>query len=207
MYNVTGNCIFASKHVSIGSEESGGVRNITIEDSILGAVAKVDGSQVEPFGGFAAGVHLKAERGRGGYIKGVTLQRLQFLGPISQPIFISMFYSDARNATNASATPSFADITIRDIVVLSATGVVDGKLGQPMKKGWAGALVGLPEQPIKGLVLHNVSVRLSPHAKVKPNVEPWLCADVLSGSATLVTPAVPPHCFASNENADVKIDP
>ena len=191
--------------MSIGSEESGGVQNITIEDSTLGAVGS-GGGDVEPFAGFSPGVHLKAERGRGGYIRGVTLQRLKFLGPVSQPIFISMFYSDARNATNVSATPDFADITLRDIEVLTATGAVDGKLGQPMKKGWAGALVGLPEQPINGLVLHNVSVRLSPHAKVEPGVQPWLCADVSTGSATMMTPPLPPHCFASGGSADLTIE-
>ena len=42
----------------------------------------------------------------------------------AQPIFISMFYSDARNATNKTATPAFADITLRDIIVANATGQV-----------------------------------------------------------------------------------
>ena len=49
------NCTFASKHVSIGSEESGGVRNITVQDSILGEIG--DRSP-----GFNPGIHLKAER-------------------------------------------------------------------------------------------------------------------------------------------------
>lgn len=80
------NCTFASKHVSIGSEESGGVRNITIQDSVLGAIG-----DTSP--GFQPGIHLKAERGRGGYIEHVVMERLQFIGPQSQPIFVSMFYS------------------------------------------------------------------------------------------------------------------
>ena len=80
------NCTFASKHVSIGSEESGGVRNITIQDSVLGAIG--DSSP-----GFNPGIHLKAERGRGGYLEDIVLERLQFIGPQSQPIFVSMFYS------------------------------------------------------------------------------------------------------------------
>jgi hypothetical protein len=73
------NNVFASKHVSIGSEESGGVRNITITDCVLGEKANDDDSaddgsssssssskrqmQVDPFpnkaSGTWAGVHLK----------------------------------------------------------------------------------------------------------------------------------------------------
>ena len=53
-------CTFATKHVSIGSEESGGVSNITIEDTVLGSVA------LPPGKGNVPGIHLKAERGRGG---------------------------------------------------------------------------------------------------------------------------------------------
>ena len=85
------NCTFASKHVSIGSEESGGVRNITVQDSTLGAIG--DRSP-----GFNPGIHLKAERGRGGYIEDIVLERLQFIGPQSQPLFVSMFYSGTNNS-------------------------------------------------------------------------------------------------------------
>jgi polygalacturonase len=105
------NCTFASKHVSIGSEESGGVRNITVEDCILGAPSGPHNSA--PFDGFSPGIHLKAERGRGGFIRDITLRRLSFLGPVSQPLFVSMFYSDARNRTNATATPQVRKHTRR----------------------------------------------------------------------------------------------
>ena len=46
------NCTFESKHVSIGSEQSGGVRNVTIEDCTLGGLS--DSSPA-----FAPGIHLK----------------------------------------------------------------------------------------------------------------------------------------------------
>ena len=67
---------FATKHVSIGSEESGGVSNITIEDCVLGedasatAAAAAGGSTAGGGGGggggsaLPAGIHLKAERGQ-----------------------------------------------------------------------------------------------------------------------------------------------
>jgi len=45
-----------------------------------------------------------------------------------------MFYSDARNATNVSATPVFGDITLENIVVHDA---------QPTgKDGWCGKTDG-----------------------------------------------------------------
>lgn len=184
-------CIFATKHVSIGSEESGGVSNITMEDCTLGAVGELSSSE-----GFNPGVHLKAERGRGGYIQDVTLQRLSFVGPLSQPFFISMFYSDARNRTNVTATPRFANIALKDIMVSNATGQeVQGAKWEQTKSGWAGALVGLPEAPIQNLSLSNVSVILGPHIKVNHSAVAWKCSNVASGMAERVTPPLPTGCF------------
>ena len=122
-----------------------------------------------------------ALEGRGGYIENVRLTRLVMKGDLAQPIFISMFYSDARNATNATATPRFANITLQDITVQSAT---------PGKAGWAGSFIGLPESKIDGLTIKNVTVQ-SEHrggtATATP-AAPWLCSDVTRLDASAVTP-------------------
>jgi hypothetical protein len=116
--------------------------------------------------------------------------------PLAQPLFVSMFYSDARNATNATATPHFSGITLRDIVVENASGRVDSKLGG-VAQGWAGAMVGLPEAPIVGLLLQNVTVNLSPGVPPSPGVAAWKCADIASGSAIDISPPFPHGCFKS----------
>jgi len=185
------NNIFVTKHVSIGSEESGGVSNITVQDCTLGAVGGFPQ-------GFNPGIHLKVERGRGGYIRDVTLERLRLLGPISQPIFVSMFYSDARNRTNTTATPHFSNILVKDFEVRNATGqVVQGAAWEKTKTGWAGALVGLPEAPITNLTLSNVTVMLGPNVKVNHSATPLLCSAIGSGTAHMVTPPLPEGCLGS----------
>jgi hypothetical protein len=189
------NCTFASKHVAMGSEESGGISNITIQDCVLGVSDSTPGTPsstaTTKSSASRPGIHLKSERGRGGYIRNITFERLTFVGTMSQPFEISTFYTDARNATNATATPHFANITLRDIIVPSVTGST--------KEGWAGSLVGLPEAPIAGLYLHNVTVRSALHdlngqARRKA-ASAWRCSDVI-GAATDVTPPLPTGCFS-----------
>lgn len=46
-----------------------------------------------------------------------------------------MFYSDARPATNTTATPHFSNIALRDVLVLNAVQNVNGSKAVP---GWAG---------------------------------------------------------------------
>ena len=108
-------------------------------------------------------------------------------------------YVDARNETNATATPRFANITFRDLVVKNATGQVKQGAGwEQTTAGWAGALVGLPEARITGLVLDNVTVQLSPGVKQDPAVSAWQCSDIASGSASNVVPPLPKGCLAAN---------
>jgi hypothetical protein len=108
-------------------------------------------------------------------------------------------YADARNKTNATATPRFANITLRDMVVENATGQVKQGAGwEQTTAGWAGALVGLPESPITGLLLDNVTVRLSPGVKQDPEVSAWQCSDIASGSASNVAPPIQKGCFVAN---------
>jgi len=181
------NNIFETKHISIGSEESGGISNVTFQDCVLGT------SRDFSYPGFNPGIHLKAERGRGGYIRDISFRRLQFFGPISQPIYVSMFYSDSRNVTNTTATPHFSNILFQDIVVTNATGQI--VQGASWEDGWAGALVGIPEAPVVNITLRNVSILLGQHMHANTSVHPWVCSDVFSGSAEEVTPALPGGCL------------
>lgn len=86
--------------VSIGSETSGMVRNITIRDSVL------DGTNLA--------VRLKTSRGRGGGIEDVLYSNLS--GSTSAGIQINTHYGTSP-PTNVSATPVVRRITIRDVSV------------------------------------------------------------------------------------------
>lgn len=91
--------------VSIGSETSGWVRNVTIRNSILH--------------GTNLAVRLKTMRGRGGGIEDVLYQNLH--GSVESAIQITLNYHTTP-ATNASATPTIRDITLKDISVEATKG-------------------------------------------------------------------------------------
>lgn len=172
---------FVNQFVSIGSEESGGVRNITFLDNVLGESSLASGVGT---GTNRAGIYLKSERGRGGYIRDIHYKGLQVFGGREGPVFFSMFYSDARNQTNASATPQFSNIVLEDMVAHSVSG----------EANWAGQLVGLPEAPILGLHLRNVSIRSVSGGTVD---EAWKCSNLDSVTAVDVDPPLPGSCFPS----------
>lgn len=158
---------FASRHIAIGSEESGGVRNVTFVDNILG----VEGQST------LAGIHLKAERGRGGYIRDVTFRGLDIRGQVNGPLLVSLFYSDDRPRTNATATPAFGDITIQDVFIHEASDI----------DGWAGQFVGLPEAPIDSLHLRNITAR---NTHGNSSRAAWICSNIASGDASVMEPSL-----------------
>ena len=137
------------------------------------------------------GVYLKTERGRGGYIRDLLLERLTFAGAgVTQPFWWSMHYSDARPPTNASATPRLSNLTLRQIHITTATGKARGN------KGWAGAFVGLPEAPIEGVTLTDVSVSVPRGVKPPAKVAAWDCEHVKGVVAHGVEPPLPVSCYA-----------
>eukprot|EP00040_Diaphanoeca_grandis_P005346 m.32462 g.32462 ORF g.32462 m.32462 type:complete len:462 (+) comp16649_c0_seq1:163-1548(+) len=86
--------------VSIGSETSGWVRNVTIRDSVL------DGTNLA--------VRLKTCRGRGGGIENILYENLT--GKVISAIQLTLNYEQIA-PTNVSATPTIRNITIRNIDV------------------------------------------------------------------------------------------
>lgn len=120
---------FKARHVAIGSEESGGVRNVTIINCLMGGP------------GYAGGIHLKSERGRGGYIKNVTFQDITIVN-LTVGMDIDMFYSDSRPPTNKTATPVYDYLYFTNI-----TGINVSSPGQ---------FRGLPESPMDHVFLTDV---------------------------------------------------
>jgi polygalacturonase len=118
---------------SIGSEVSGGVRNV--------AVARVQ------FKGTANGVRVKSNRDRGGDIGNLDFRDLT-MEDVGTPVLLTEYYPKIPDRDSAQPvtrlTPHFHDISITN---LSAT-----------EAKTAGFIVGLPESPITSIALTNVHI-------------------------------------------------
>jgi polygalacturonase len=98
--------------VVTGSEQSGGVRNVTFENIVMGPrhAPYTEGPLI----------HLKSQRGRGGYIRDVTFRNITMLGETHQAILVSMHYSNNIGPTNQTATPHFSDIVFDGVHIDTA---------------------------------------------------------------------------------------
>jgi polygalacturonase len=114
--------------VTIGSETSGSIINVTFED--LHVLHQ------------AEGVHIKTMRGRGGVIENITYRNLE-LNDTRHCIDIGVGASG--NRTNASATPRLRNIRFENVHCARGT-------------EYSYSLVGLPEQPIENLTFINVTM-------------------------------------------------
>jgi len=129
-------CTFEAGHgLSIGSEVAGGVQHVHAERI--------------SFKGTDQGIRVKANRDRGNDISDLTFKDITMDG-VKTAILISEYYPKVLpEGTVAAApigrlTPFFHNIRIENV---TATGI-----------DWAGVVIGLPESPVKDLVLKNVSI-------------------------------------------------
>jgi polygalacturonase len=129
-------CEFERGHgLSIGSELSGGAYNIHAE-------------RVH-FKGTDQGIRIKSNRDRGGQIYGMTFKDIT-MEDVKTPILISEYYpkvapeGEVESAPIGRLTPFFHDFTLENVTATGATN--------------AGYLVGLPESPVKNVVLKHIKI-------------------------------------------------
>lgn len=127
-------CDFRNGHgMSIGSETAGGVRNVTAER------VKFEGTR--------QGIRIKSARGRGNDIGNFTFRDITMTN-VETPIQITNYYTGGMKGDTAQPvtehTPRFHDITIENV---TATGA---------KR--AAVIYGLPESPVKHVVLRHVHI-------------------------------------------------
>ncbi|MGB6973911.1 MAG: glycoside hydrolase family 28 protein [Terracidiphilus sp.] len=121
--------------LSIGSEIAGGAERIRAERVT--------------FEGTENGIRVKANRDRGHEVSDVVFRNITMKG-VKRPLILSEYYPKMLPEGAVAAapvtrlTPHFRDITIEG---LTATGAEN-----------AGVIVGLPEAPIRGLVLRDVRI-------------------------------------------------
>jgi hypothetical protein len=129
-------CVFMHGHgLSIGSEIAGGAQNITAE-------------RVR-FEGTDNGIRVKANRDRGNDVSNLVFRDIE-MKDVKNAVIISEYYPGVLPPDGEAAqpvgrlTPRFHDITIEN---LTATGSKN-----------AGVIVGLPESPVRDVVLKNVKI-------------------------------------------------
>ena len=128
------NCIMARGHggVVIGSEMSGGVRNVVISNCVFIQTDR--------------GIRLKSRRGRGGLVEDIRVNNI-IMQDVVCPFTINMFYFKNVNEPEepvSEGTPIFRNLHFSNITV--------------KKADFAGFFAGLPELPVEGITFSNVSI-------------------------------------------------
>ena len=129
-YTIT-NCTMLRGHggVVIGSEMSGGVRRISISNSV--------------FVGTDRGIRLKSTRGRGGIVEDVQVSNIVMKDIRTEALTLNLFYSDAPPEPFSERTPRFRNIHI------------DGVTGNAET---AALLLGLEESPLENVSFSNINL-------------------------------------------------
>jgi polygalacturonase len=129
-------CTFLHGHgLSIGSEIAGGAQNIRAERI--------------HFEGTDNGIRVKANRDRGNDVSHLVFRDID-MKDVKNALVISEYYPKVLPPDGEAAqpvtrlTPHFHDIVLENV---TATGSAS-----------AGAIMGLPEAPVAGVVLHNVKI-------------------------------------------------
>ncbi len=127
---------------TIGSEMSGGVRNVRVNNCT--------------FMGTDIGLRFKSTRGRGGIVEKIFISNVRMAGIPGDAVNFNLFYGgkapldeDTENATTAippvtEETPQFRDLHIENVICRGAQSAI--------------VLRGLPEMPVRDIKFRNVSI-------------------------------------------------
>ncbi len=146
------NCTMVHGHggVVIGSEMSGGVKNVVISNCI--------------FDGTDRGVRIKSRRGRGGDIQDIMITNV-FMNNVFVPFVMNMYYfcgprgkdpivSDKNKVPVDRWTPSFKNVSLTNITARNV-------------HCSAGFIYGLPERPIENVYVSNYTVEFAENPKAE----------------------------------------
>ena len=95
------NVIGRGHGITVGSETSGGVFNVTFENI---SMAKT-----------GTGIRMKTERGRGGVVSGVTYRNIDMHEIQGQCVQITLNYHNGLPRTNKTGTPVMKDILLENV--------------------------------------------------------------------------------------------
>lgn len=130
------------RHISIGSEMSGGVRNVHVENCT--------------FIGTDVGLRFKSTRGRGGVVEKIYISNLRMMDIAGDAINFNLYYGGKAPLDETAdtpemfappvteKTPQFRDIHMENIVCRGVRKAI--------------VLQGLPEMPIRDISLKEVAI-------------------------------------------------
>jgi polygalacturonase len=116
--------------VGIGSEMSGGVRNVWVHDC--------------EFKGTDRGLRIKSMRGRGGVVENVWYERVRHEDLRLMVVELTTFYGSSTLKPRTQTPPTIRGVHVRDISGVGAKKAID--------------IIGLPERPIEDVTFDNVDV-------------------------------------------------
>lgn len=149
------NCVIhrGSGAIVLGSETSGCIRHVVVSNIIC------QGTQM--------GINIKSERGRGGVVEDVRIDNVT-MDDVGKAISVSEYYTmqgETRvpDEPVSRRTPAFRNIAISNITISNSRGVTNfgwnpvSISGNPPQPPVAINIEGLPELPITGLRIHDVT--------------------------------------------------
>ena len=119
--------IGAGHGISIGSETSGDVYNVTFENLRMGGTDR--------------GPRIKSERGRGGVVDGIVYRNI-VAKDVATALSLTLAYQHGLPPTNVTATPRLRNVLLQNVTFENVTS--------------AGEFIGLPESPIVNVTLRDV---------------------------------------------------
>ncbi len=128
--------------VVIGSETSGGIRNIFIRDCV--------------FNGTDRGIRLKTARGRGSVIENVWVQDVEMGEILKEAIIVNTLRYTERYPAHplSEKTPTYRNLNFKNITCAYAHQA-------------AIRIIGLPEKPMSGLRFENISVKAAQGLRIQ----------------------------------------
>jgi hypothetical protein len=169
--NITINNItcYTGHGISIGSETSGGVSNMTVTNCIFDNTSGVDGN-------FQNGIRFKSARGTGGVVQNITYSNIT-MEDVENPILIYSYYPTLPSSPTTdpgqaltSLTPTWFNITLSNITATWPPASAGNTYTYPAPSGSNdGVIWGLPEAPVgedpqvspvttPGISLQNVNI-------------------------------------------------
>jgi polygalacturonase len=130
------NCTVLHGHggVTIGSEMSGGVRNVAVRNCL--------------FRGTDIGLRFKTTRGRGGVVENIDIANVVMYDIRCEAISLNMYYwikGEPVPEPVSERTPAFRDFSIRNVVCHGAARAFE--------------IRGLPEMPVERIKFENIKIK------------------------------------------------
>lgn len=194
-YTIT-NCTMLSGHggVVIGSEMSGGVKNIVISNCI--------------FDGTDRGIRIKTTRGRGGVVEDIRVDNIIMKNIRDQAFVMDMEYSRTEKEPVSERTPRFRNIRISNVTAYAKqAALINGLEEMPVEDIsfndiWMQAETGFVMKKAKNIELHNVIINVQKGSAVVTENVNGIELDAVKTNQPLA--GIPVISMTNTENAFIR---